>query len=251
MAAAAAQRALRRANHHGAVNRKRSMAFNLILVRNAGQKRRRRIRQHVNPFTKKFQGMPVVPPCLRQGSGRSLHLDIGCASGNYLLKLAKANPLTNYVGLEIRKKLVDDARRKRDEAQLGNVDFLFCNVIDSEAFSELLRQLPERPSSISVFHPDPLFKKRQKKRRVVTPALLGALGEYSAPGAQLFIQSDVQEAFLDMARSIFAHPNQWYLGGGGCFGAQSKENALGIPTDREMTVSRAGLPIWRAQFSVQ
>lgn len=70
-----------------------------------------RVRQHVNPLSKKYQ-TPVSPPDWTQVYAQAtqpLHLDIGCARGEFLLRMATLQPDWNFLGLEIRESLVEQA----------------------------------------------------------------------------------------------------------------------------------------------
>ena len=51
---------------------------------------------------------------------------------------------------------------------------------------------------MAIQFPDPHFKKRHHKRRVVQPALVRAVAEGLRPGARVFLQSDVREVSEDM-----------------------------------------------------
>ena len=65
------------------------------------------MRQHVNPLSKNFKEIERIPLIEMFGDPKSnLHLDIGCASGEFLFDLALVNTSWNYLGIEIREKLV-------------------------------------------------------------------------------------------------------------------------------------------------
>lgn len=176
------------------------------------------------------------------------HLDIGCASGNYLIRLAKRCPQTNFLGLEIREKLVLGAKCKRDAEELDNIDFLVCNVIDHSSMLKLFAAIPA-PTSASIFHPDPNFKARHRRKRdIVTQSFLGVVASAMNHEGNLHIQTDVEEVFLRMVQTIEEHEN-WALCRNNFGSGENLENALGEPTDRELYAQRLGLPIYRASFA--
>ena len=72
------------------------------------------MRQHVNPLSKNFNEIGRIPSLIEMfGDPKlNLHLDIGCASGEFLFDLALVNSSWNYLGIEIREKLVKNARKK-------------------------------------------------------------------------------------------------------------------------------------------
>ncbi|GFP93923.1 tRNA (guanine-n(7)-)-methyltransferase [Phtheirospermum japonicum] len=126
-----------------------------------------------------------------------LTVDIGTGSGRFLIWLAKRNPgLRNYLGLEIRPKLVRRAEYWVNELALKNIHFVYANATVS--FKQLVSTYPGPLILVSILCPDPHFKKRHHKRRVVQKPLVESIVESLVPGGQIFIQSDVLEAALDM-----------------------------------------------------
>ncbi|MEQ8957413.1 MAG: methyltransferase domain-containing protein, partial [Coleofasciculus sp. C2-GNP5-27] len=92
-----------------------------------------RVRQHVNPLSKKYL-TPVTPPPWEKVYDQPmqpLHLDIGSARGEFLLEMATLQPDWNFLGLEIREPLVETAQELVAELGLSNVHFIFCNVDNS------------------------------------------------------------------------------------------------------------------------
>ena len=201
-----------------------------------------RIRQHVNPLESKFQ-QPIPIPVWQEvyaRSDRPMHLDIGCARGKFLLEMAQLNPETNFLGIEIRKQLVEFANRAKDELGLTNLHYLFGNINSSA--STLLSSLPENSlRTVSVQFPDPWFKKKHHKRRVIQPELVTVLVDYLATEGQIFLQSDIEEVAVEM-RDRFAnnpqltqqHSTTWL-----------DKNPLPVPTERELYVLEQNLPVYR------
>lgn len=202
------------------------------------------IRQHVNPLGRFFQ-QPLELPSLTAlfpQPLQPLHLDIGCARGRFLMDMAALYPQRNHLGLEIRRPLVERAEAQRQRRQLHNLHYLFCNVTVSLA--SLTRQLsPEQLQLVTIQFPDPWFKRKHHKRRLLQDGLLNTLAAAMAHGALLFLQSDVQplmeeEVNLVQAQGDFVRqPPDWW-----------PENPLPVATEREQLVLARGLPVWRACF---
>ena len=78
------------------------------------------MRQHVNPLSSNFNQIERIPSLSEMfGDSKSnLHLDIGCAAGEFLFDLALVNTSWNYLGIEIREKLVKNAKFKFSEKKL-------------------------------------------------------------------------------------------------------------------------------------
>ncbi len=205
------------------------------------------VRQHVNPLSRFFQLPLELPPpaALFADPALPIHLDIGCARGRFLLALAPLQPHRNHLGVEIRRALVAAAEEERRGLGLGNLRVLFCNAnISLEAW---LTALPaDQLELVSIQFPDPWFKKKHHKRRVLQPALLLAIAKALAPGRQVFLQSDVLAVIEPMVALCEAS---------GCFerpaGDQQPwrwDNPLPLPTERETFVLSQGLPVYRVLY---
>ncbi len=73
-----------------------------------------RVHQHVNPFSPHYTAAPE-PIDLRTvfaDPDLPMHLDIGCARGRFILRMAEAVAEWNFLGVEIREPLVSEAKRK-------------------------------------------------------------------------------------------------------------------------------------------
>ncbi len=204
-----------------------------------------RIRQHVNPLSRKFQ-QPLQIPDWNQiylKSDRPIHLDIGCARGKFLLQMAQLQPDTNFLGIEIREPLVIDANQKRDDLGLTNLHYLFGNMNSSASI--LLESLPTNSLNyITIQFPDPWFKKKHHKRRVTQPELVKILVDYLIPDGTVFLQSDIEEVAVEMRDRFAANPllfqqhcETWL-----------DTNPLPIPTERELYVLQDNLPVYRVVF---
>ena len=124
----------------------------------------------------------------------NLHLDIGCAGGEFLFDLALVNTSWNYLGIEIREKLVKNAKLKVLEREVKNLYFLFGNAYNilNEVESKLIIK---NLKSISFNFPDPWFKKRHYKRRVIQPVFINILSNSLQKGTLIFIKTDVKDLF--------------------------------------------------------
>ncbi|WP_009633051.1 tRNA (guanosine(46)-N7)-methyltransferase TrmB [Synechocystis sp. PCC 7509] len=205
-----------------------------------------RVRQHVNPLAIKYI-TPILPLDWQQiytNPTQPLHLDIGCARGQFLLDMAKLEPNWNYLGLEIRSVLVEDAISTTRKLNLTNLHYLFCNVNNS--LEPLLKSLsPGTLQRVTIQFPDPWFKNRHAKRRMLQPPLVAELATYLASGGMVFLQSDIEGLLLEMRDRFASHPD---------FTLQSLEplltpNPLPIATEREQTTLSRGEPVYRAIFS--
>ena len=166
------------------------------------------MRQHVNPLSKNFNEIERIPSLIDMFDDPklNLHLDIGCAAGEFLFDLALVNTGWNYLGIEIREKLVKNAKLKVREREIKNLYFLFGNAFNilNDVQNELIiRNL----KSISFYFPDPWFKKKHYKRRVIQPEFINILSNSLQIGSLIFIKTDVKDLFDYMNCTIESNFN--------------------------------------------
>ncbi|KAL2626391.1 hypothetical protein AAZV13_07G107900 [Glycine max] len=110
-----------------------------------------RIRQHVNPLSSSLSVPAQVPEWNHAFADPTLPLmvDIGCGSGRFLMWLAKRTPKErNFLGLEIRQKIVKRAESWAKDLALDNVHFLFANATIS--FKQLVESYPGPLALVSI-----------------------------------------------------------------------------------------------------
>ncbi len=166
------------------------------------------MRQHVNPLSKNFNEIERIPSLIEIFSDPklNLHLDIGCAAGEFLFDLALENTCWNYLGIEIREQLVKNAKLKLREREIKNLYFAFGNAnnILNDVQSECIIK---NVKSISFNFPDPWFKKRHYKRRVIQPEFINLLSNSLKRGSLIFIKTDVKNLFEYMDCTITSNFN--------------------------------------------
>lgn len=153
----------------------------------------RRIRKHANPFNVTTE---VGAIDRREVFGREapLEIDIGCGGAGFLFERARNHPDVDFVGFEVRRPLVEAAMKRRDAEGLKNVVVYYAN-----AHPNLPGLLP--PGVVRAFYvmfPDPCFKKRHHKRRILQPPLVRAMAELLPIGGHVYAQSDVEPLAEEM-----------------------------------------------------
>jgi len=161
------------------------------------------MRQHVNPLSRNFNEIEIIPSLIDMFSDSklNLHLDIGCAAGDFLFDLALVNSNWNYLGIEIRERLVKNAKLKVREREIKNLYFAFGNAnnILNDAQNKFLIK---KAKSISFNFPDPWFKKRHSKRRVIQSDFISILSNSMQKESLIFIKTDVKDLFEYMDYTI-------------------------------------------------
>jgi len=221
--------------------------------------RNKRFRQHVNPLAAKFQQPTTLSPnwpnefystpCL------PLFLDIGCGKGGFLLSYAThGNDADdyNFLGLEIRPSVAEYAQSRVSKHGLdGKLSFVGCNAnVDLDRLlTEYHRETRGgKLGQVCIQFPDPHFKKRNEKRRVVNKELVSCLIRHCQSGVRVLIQSDVKEVFDDMRIKFREFGEGYFEDIVEDIEKYLEENPLGIMTEREISVLEQDLPVYRTLF---
>ena len=201
-----------------------------------------RVHQHVNPFAPHYRQIPdpIDLNALFENPELPLHLDIGCGRGRFILKMAEAEARWNFLGVEIREPLVTEANEIASEKKLTNLHYEFCNAMIW--LGKLLDEVPTGTlQMVTIQFPDPWFKKKHAKRRMVNDKLVEAVVTKLAPARRIFVQTDIE--FL--AQEMF----DLFRDNDDLIEIPIEENLFPIRTEREIAVENKQLPIYKAMFT--
>ena len=200
-----------------------------------------RVHQHVNPLAPFYRQSPkpVDIESIFAEPDKPLLLDLGCARGRFVLRMAEAEPRSNYLGVEIRHQLVDEANRIAGEESLSNLHYAFCNAM--LWLERLLESLPDGIlQMVTIQFPDPWFKKKHAKRRMVNEEMVDTIARHLAPDGKVFIQTDIEflaEEMFDLFRGHKRFTED-----------RIRKNPLPVKTERERAVEEKELPVYRSMF---
>ena len=201
-----------------------------------------KIRQHVNPLKSELLSIPDVPR-LAPPLGGFLEVELGSAEAEFLIERGPHEPRALLVGVEIRREMVARADRRCREASVANVRNVFANM--SVDLPRLFA-----PGSVRRFHinfPDPWWKSRQHKRRVVGADLMADLVTALEPRGEISVMTDIFDIALEAMAELEAEPPRcfenvagpWTFLGAGPFDARSR---------REKQCQMEGTRIWRLLY---
>ena len=132
-----------------------------------------------------------------------LGVEIGTNRGKFLAALAKAHPERCYLGVELRKAWAEVAQRRLERSRVSNAQVLRADanhvlpiVADDGQLDELF-----------LLFPDPWWKARHHKRRIIQPEFLDLLARKMRSGGHLWIRTDVGPLADDMRQTLVAHPH--------------------------------------------
>jgi tRNA (guanine-N7-)-methyltransferase len=198
-----------------------------------------RIRQHVNPLDMYFESFRGVKPQL--APGRPIEVEIGCADAQFLFERAAVAPERTYIGLEIREDLVELVNRRAQRRSVP-VHAVFCHAqlhLD-EIFGDA------KVERVYLNFPDPWFKRRHQKRRMIDAVLVDGIARITRAGADVFVQSDVWDIALDAIVAL--ERDDRFANAAGEWTFWRAGNPFGVRSGREQHAEETGLPIWRLLY---
>jgi tRNA (guanine-N7-)-methyltransferase len=199
-----------------------------------------RIRQHVNPLKSDLLEIADVPR-VEALPGQRLEVELGSAEAHFLIDRAAVDPGALFVGVEIRRELVVATNAECAGRGLANLRCVFANM--SVDMGRLFAD-----GSVARFFlnfPDPWFKSRQHKRRVMSPGLAEEIARALAGGGDLFVQTDIFALALDAMAAFESHAAFSNVAGAWTF---CRENPYGAKSRRERQCESEGTPIWRLLY---
>jgi tRNA (guanine-N7-)-methyltransferase len=120
-----------------------------------------------------------------------LEVEIGSGKGLFLATAAAARPQHDFLGVEISRKYAEFAAQRLAKAGLSNARMLIA-----DAARLLAEVLPDRAAAaVHVYFPDPWWKKRHHKRRILRPDVARHIERVLVPGGRLHFWTDVEEYF--------------------------------------------------------
>jgi len=169
-----------------------------------------------------------------------LELEIGCGHGGYALAFGRLRPDRALVGIEQRKKFASDLAQKAAARQLGNLLVLLGDA-------RLLAPRLFAAGSLAAIHvhfPDPWWKRRHVRRRLVDDRMSSLLLNLLAPGGLLDFRTDVERYALDAVVRLEEMGFENEAGPGQFCQAPPDE----IPSTREKRYLATGQPVWRLRL---
>lgn len=175
------------------------------------------------------------------GRAAPLEIEVGSGKGLFLQNAAQNNPDHNFLGIEVSRKYARFAaarlaRRKLDHAIMLHGDGL-------RLFREFVAD--NSVAAVHVYFPDPWWKKRHHKRRVLTDAFVGDVARALEPQGRLHFWTDVKEYFDASLLLIVEHTS---LVGPIAVPERMAEHDLDYQTHFERRTRLNAQPVYRAQF---
>ena len=204
-----------------------------------------KIRQHVNPLKSDLLQIRDVPRIARTEEA-FVEVELGSAEALFLIERARVVPDALLVGIEIRSEMVKRADRLCSEAGVSNVRNVFANM--SVDLPRLFS-----PRSVRRFHvnfPDPWWKTRQHKRRVVGPALVAELAEVLEPGGEVHVMTDIFDIALEAMATLEEATPRRFVNARGPWSFYP-DNPWSARSRREQQCEGDGSRVWRLLYRLE
>jgi tRNA (guanine-N7-)-methyltransferase len=170
-----------------------------------------------------------------------LEVEVGSGKGLFLNSAAKQNPAHNFLGVEIAAKYARHAAAKL--AKNGYKNAIMLSGDTQRLFVEFL---PEQTlAAVHVYFPDPWWKKRHHKRRVMNERFIGEIYRTLIPGGSLHFWTDVRERYDEILELIATHTP--FVGPLEVAERQA-EHDLDYRTHFERRMRLTDQPVYRAEF---
>jgi tRNA (guanine-N7-)-methyltransferase len=170
-----------------------------------------------------------------------LEVEVGSGKGLFLQSAAVAIPAHNFLGIEIAEKYARFAAARLAKPNLPNAVMIHGDA--QRLFCELLRD--NSLAAVHVYFPDPWWKKRHHKRRVMNESFVLQIARVLVRDGCLHYWTDVEERFHATLELIAAETS---LVGPVQVAERPAEHDLDYRTHFERRMRLSGKPIYRAEF---
>jgi tRNA (guanine-N7-)-methyltransferase len=208
----------------------------------------RRALRKVDPaldLSRHFHEASELPPIFNQSAlfdrPAPLEIEVGSGKGLFLTAAAREQPERNFLGIELARKYARYAAARLVKQGSANAVMICGDGL------LLFRQwfLPESLAAVHVYFPDPWWKKRHKKRRVMNEQFLHDVERTLVVGGRLHFWTDVEEYFRSTLELISTTVK---LAGPLDVDERPAEHDLDYHTHFERRTRKNELPVYRAEF---
>ena len=208
----------------------------------------RRALRKIDPnldLSRHFRDAAQLPPQFDQAAlfarVQPLEVEVGSGKGLFLATACRTVLEHNFLGIEIARRYAQFSAALLARQQSPN-----GLVVCGDALLLFQQWFPaESLEAVHVYFPDPWWKKRHKKRRVMNEAFLRDVQRTLRPGGALHFWTDVEEYFQTTLALIAATTS---LAGPLPVPERPPEHDLDYRTHFERRTRQSNLPVFRAEF---
>jgi tRNA (guanine-N7-)-methyltransferase len=147
------------------------------------------------PLDRHLRLVDQLPPTITSESllcnDRPLELEIGSGKGLFMQTASGRRPDHNFLGVEIAYKYAAHAAERLAKSERTN-----AMMAAGDAQPLLEKSIPDDSlAAVHIYFPDPWWKKKHKKRRVINPVSVKNIYRVLRPGGTFHFWTDVLEYF--------------------------------------------------------
>ena len=174
------------------------------------------------------------------GREAPLEVEIGSGKGLFLKQASQLRPEHDFLGVEIAERYA-----RFIAARLARGGIRNARIVHGDGL-RVMEALPERAvAAVHVYFPDPWWKARHRKRRVMNGQFLADVERALVPGGRLHFWTDVEEYYQTALAEIAASTK---LGGPITVPEKMAEHDLDFRTHFERRMRMHGEAVYRAEF---
>ena len=175
------------------------------------------------------------------GRQAPLEVEVGSGKGLFMQTACESQPERNFLGIEMARKYARFAAARLAKRKLTNGKMISGDGL--RLFREFLTD--ESVDAVHVYFPDPWWKDRHRKRRVMKPDFLRDIQRVLVIGGSLHFWTDVEEYFQTTLEMIAAEVS---LEGPLEVAERPAEHDLDYRTHFERRMRLRDEPVYRSEF---
>lgn len=183
----------------------------------------------------------LIDPVALFGNNNPVVLEIGFGMGKSLVEMAKNDPDTNYIGVEVHRPGVGACIALAKEQEVTNL-----KVYEHDAIEVLADCIKDQSlSTVQLFFPDPWHKKKHHKRRIVKPEFVESIRQKLTIGGVFHMATDWENYAECMLEDMQSSPGYENLSETNDYVPRPDSRPL---TKFENRGQRLGHGVWDLQF---
>ena len=184
---------------------------------------------------------PPLDPQSLFASQQPLEVEVGSGKGLFLLTHSQSNPDRNYLGIELAKQYARFAAYRLAKQERFN-----AHMVSGDGLSLFRSFLPTGcASDVHVYFPDPWWKERHRRRRVMRPEFIHDIGKVLRDDGVFHFWTDVEQYFDETIELMRQHSE---LSGPFEVEPLAAEHDMDYRTHFERRMRKGGHDVFRAQF---
>ncbi len=170
-----------------------------------------------------------------------VEVEIGSGKGLFLIQATQSNPDVLFLGIELAAKYAALAQSRLEQLGIKN-GRCFCG----DGVAIMADEVPDnRLDAVHVYFPDPWWKARHKKRRVLNEKMLVAIERTLKPGGIFHFWTDVVDYYdstLELVSQVSTLEGPLYVD------EPESKHDMDYRTHFERRTRLNGLPVYRCQY---